>query len=132
MFLAVITDGRLKLADPNKFRSYLEMNEGKPVVIMAKPTKRTIPQNDRFHGVVNYIAKREDNDPEAVKELFKAKFGVTGWKKAFGKENVFYRKSTAKYTKEEMGDMMEKIAAWHQEFFGFPLPPDEEMFGMEE
>lgn len=74
-------------------------------------SNRTLPQNDRFHALIDAVAEQTGNDRRFLKEWAKEKFGPVIVVTVDGKDYEVI-KPTHTYTVEEMSELMERFSAW--------------------
>lgn len=119
IFYCKIKDLTLKPDNNRAWLDYLEINDGKKVVVEItedKP-KRSLDQNALYWLYLNVIAKETGNLEDDLHQLFKRKFLPPVPKKIL---NVEFKlpASTTNLTKVEFGEYLHKISA----FTEIPIP----------
>ena len=79
----------------------------KPQTLEIKPFRpnRSLPQNARFHAMVNELASEIGYTPSELKDWLKIEYGPHK-EFNFGDHISFIPKSTTEYTRTEMSDLM--------------------------
>lgn len=128
----------LKPISMREFKRILEdFGQGTKLSVTIENFKRTrsISQNNLLHLYIGEIAKDTGEEPSRIKEMLKMMFGFKEpmmdrdgheiCDESSGDIILLY-KSTADYSKEEMGEFIDKIVHWSAEFLGLILPnPDD-------
>lgn len=107
----------------------LPTNRNWEIVIREHHEKRTSPQNSYYFGVViATIAKHTGYSPDEVHELAATLFLPDGEVEIGGK-TIMRRKSTAKLSKVEFGDYIDRVIAWAASEAGVVIPAPMEVWG---
>lgn len=124
---ATITAGSLKLANPERFKTYLTglwahrkigTAEIPVEIIVKKPTKyRSIPENNYYYGVVvKMISDETGSWPDDVHHDLKLLF------LRIGGDKLPILRSTADLTPAEFEDYLSKIRMWAASFLNLIIP----------
>lgn len=92
------------------FKEHLKEHEGKRYKIEYVEATRSLPQNAYYHVYLDVIAGETGHSSEELHELFKKKFLSRRFKLVLG-EHVEIGKSTARLTKSEFSDYLDRISA---------------------
>lgn len=94
------------------------MEGGKPIVIKYGYEKRSLPQNDLLHAIFKECAKKTGiKNAKWFKNELKNKLGLKEVHIDLEDEATVIVVSTAKYTKRQMSDFLEKIFAHMAEHY---------------
>lgn len=127
-----VKDGKTEMSDEEfgRYRKWLLSHSGDyEFIIKKKFKKRSLPQNNYFHGVVIPMIAEEigEQDEAEVKALLKAKF-LSKEKVIAGKdkwETVKIVGRSSKLDTNTFGIFIEKCRQWASEFLGLVIPdPD--------
>lgn len=116
-------------------RFFDEMPNGKNLLIQKKANKRTLPQNDYFHGVLfpefknalRSVGYDEVKTNEQAKEIVKKMFLVASVTNKETGEVLEYIKNTRDLTTEEGTNLIDEVIKFAAENMNYQIPyPNEQ------
>lgn len=115
--IAHVKDGQIVYERKTESSVFLERMNGKRVLIQEYPDKRTDNQNAFYWLYLRVISDETGDTSNDLHELFKRKFLTPKFITVLGKE-IKIPGSTAKLSKADFGEYMERICAE----CGVPIP----------
>lgn len=106
-----VVRGKQQLDETARLVAGLNPEKTWSVTVSQFHGKRTLEQNDRFHAIIAAVAEETGNDPSALKAWAKQEWGPKLEVKV-GDRTVMVPKSSADFTVEEMGTVMDRFEAW--------------------
>lgn len=121
-FFGKVKEGKIQFENREKFFDFLSLLEGEPIQLLVEKvrTKRTLPQNAYYHGVIVKMIADEVGyaNPDEVHQALKMMF----LKKFIGKQQIPTVRSTTDLDTLEFEDYLEKVRTWAGETLNMRIP----------
>jgi len=128
IFLGRIENQRLKLLDPDSFKSLIVSLDGKEIELTLgkKKDSRTLDQNALLWAINTLIGNELGWEKEDVHSFFKERFSPKKKITVKGVETII-PKGTSQFTKEEFSEYIERIKRFAAIELGIVIPESNEM-----
>jgi len=128
IFRGRIENQRLKLLDPDSFKSLIISLDGKEIELTLgkKKENRTLNQNDLMWAINTLVANELGWEKDDLHEFFKEKFSPKKKITVKGVETII-PKGTSHFTKEEFSEYIERIKRFAAIELGIVIPDNSEI-----
>lgn len=126
-----IKNNQVKFFDRQRFNEDLKCFEGQDVYLSITKGKRSILQNNYYHGVVVKILAQElGHAPTEMHDILRLEFLKIGERK-IGDKTFIIARSTTELTTSEFNEYVDQIRLWSNRDLNIYIPEPNE-YGLED